>query len=713
MKQLFIHSGQVVVKEVPAPPLDARGVLVDVRAAAISAGTETSSVERDRPIPWRQLRSRQFRQLVLEQMSKGTLWHSLRRRLQMGPPTSPPRTWLGNPTGYSCAGRVLAVGDDVSNVAPGDRVACAGSPHAEVVYAPRRLFVPVPDAVSDTDAAFVALGSIALHGVHQADLRGGESVLVMGLGIVGQLVAQVARAGGARVVVTDLVETRLEMARRNGASLALHPPAEDVASRVLEFTGGLGVDAVILCMGGDSPRPMAQALELVRDRGRVIVVGTPRLEIPREPFYRKEVELRIARSYGPGRYDPEYEREGRDYPPAYVRWTEERNMAEFLRLVAEGRVDVASLVSHAFPFAQAPLAYKVAAGPPAESLGILLLAEEAPAEPAPLPMPEPKARDLGVAVVGTGSFARAFHLPNLGRTEGARLRVVVACHSKSAQEAAAAFGAELATTDLDQALHDPSVELVIIATPHNLHASQAIAALEAGKAVFCEKPMGLDSAEVEKVVAAVERTGGFYAIGFNRRFAPSILRACELLAGRKGPLVIDYRVMGGFLPADHWVYDPVRGGGRVVGEMCHFFDLIHYLVGREPQHLSVAGGTLSHPGTNLVDNLVCTLSFDDGSIASLVYGDLGQKSLSKERLEIWAGEGALIIDDFRELEVHGFSGQRGARLSGIDKGHRQLLLNIVEAVRAGRPSPVDARAGQVAMRCSFETLRLLAEEQRG
>jgi predicted dehydrogenase len=711
MKQLFIRGGQVVVEEVPAPPVDARGVLVETRAAAISVATETSSLERDRPIPWEQLRSRQFRQRIVQQLGKGTLWRSMRRRLQMGPPSSPPRTWLGSPTGYSCAGRVLAVGEEVSDLGPGDRVACAGSPHAEVVYAPRRLAVRVPEAVTDAEAAFVALGSIALHGVHQADLRGGESVLVMGLGIVGQLVAQTARACGARVIVTDLVEARLEAARRMGAHLALRSAVDDAVARVLDFTGGLGADAVILCMGGDSPRPTEQALELVRDRGRIVIVGTPRLEIPRAPFYRKEVELRIARSYGPGRYDPEYETQGHDYPPAYVRWTEQRNMAEFLRLVAEGQVDVASLVTHAFPFEEAPAAYKVAGGPAAESLGILLLAEGVSAAAAPLPKPAPPGRQLGVAVVGTGSFARAFHLPNLGRTEGARLRAVVARHAKSAQEAAAAFGAELATTDLEEVLRDPAVDLVLIATPHNLHASQTIAALEAGKAVFCEKPMGMDPSEVEQVVAAVERTGGFYAIGFNRRFAPSILRAKELLAGRKGPLVISYRVMGSFLPADHWVYDPVRGGGRVVGEMCHFFDLIHFLVGREPQHLAVTGGTLSHPGTGLVDNLACMLSFDDGSVASLVYGDLGQKSLSKERLEIWAGEGALLIDDFRELEVDGFSGQRGARLAQVDKGYRRELQAIAEALQAGRPSPVDARAGEVAMRCSFDTLRLLAQRQ--
>jgi predicted dehydrogenase/threonine dehydrogenase-like Zn-dependent dehydrogenase len=708
MKQVFVRSGQVAVQEVLSPLLDARGILVETCAAAISVGTETSSLRRSRQNPLAQIKSVEFRRRVIQRLRDGTFWPAVRRKWAKGAPKSPPHVSWGSPTGYSCAGRVLAVGDQVHDVEPGGMVACAGSPHAEVVYVPQNLFVPVPDGVSDVEASFVALGSIALHAVRQSQLTCGETVVVMGLGVVGQLVEQLVRVSGARSIALDLVSRRVELARRMGAHMSLNPFTDDVVAGIYSFTEGLGADAVILCMGGDSAKPVQQALDLVRERGRLIVVGTPRMEIPRGPFYRKEVELRIARSYGPGRYDPQYEEEGQDYPVGYVRWTERRNMAEFLMLVAEKRVDVTSLVTHRFPFDRAPQAYEAALGDPETALGIVLTCEESSVLVKPLPASPAPERQLGVAVVGAGSFARAFHLPNVGRVGALKLRAVVTSHRRSAERAAADFGAQVATTDLDRVLQDPAVELVVIATPHHLHARQAIAALEAGKAVFCEKPMGMTRAEVDQVFDTVQHTNGFYAIGFNRRFAPTVVRAKELLAERRGPLVLNYRVMGTFIPSDHWVYDPVRGGGRIVGEACHFFDLLCYLVGSEPVQVTAVGGTLSHPGTTLDDNVVCTLAFKDGSVASLVYGDLGQRQFPKERLEVFAGEGVLVInDDFRELRVHGFSGQRGMRLPKPDKGHYSELEATAMALQQGQSSPVSVEDGRVAMQCAFEVLHRL------
>ncbi|MBN1956147.1 MAG: bi-domain-containing oxidoreductase [Anaerolineae bacterium] len=709
MKQLYIRSGRVILEQVPPPPLDVRGILVDVLAAVISVGTESRSVQGSRLQPVRQLvRSPSFRREVLRRLRAGTFLSTAKRQLGLGFPTTPPRRSLGAPTGYSCAGRVREVGEQVRDIQPGERVACAGSPHAELAYVPQNLFVPVPDGVSDAEAAFVALGSIALHSVRQAEVHCGETVVVMGLGVIGQLVAQLARVGGARTIVADLLPERLELACRVGAHLALDPTGAGMLEEVLAFTGGLGADAVLLCMGGESARPIQQALELIRERGRLVVVGTPLLNIPRGPFYQKEVELRIARSYGPGRYDPAYEEEGQDYPAGYIRWTERRNMAEFLRLVAEKRVDVASLVTHRFPFAQAEQAYKTAMEGGSGSLGVVLLREEERAVVTLLPeSPAPTGR-LGVAVVGAGSFARSFHLPNAARSPQIKLEAIVDKEVQHARQVASELGAELGTGDIATVLRDPAVDLVIITTPHDLHASQTIAALEAGKAVFCEKPMGMTPAEVDQVVDAVEHTGGFYAIGFNRRFAPTVVRARELLAGRKGPLALNYRVMGTFVPADHWIYDPVRGGGRIVGEMCHFYDLLCYLVGSPPLRLTAAGGTLSHPGTRLHDNMVCTLTFADGSIASLVYGDLGRPQFPKERLEVFAGEGMLVVDDFVELRVEGFSRQRGMRLPKSDKGHRAELEAIAQALLEGRPSPIDAQAGRLAMHCAFRTLQALA-----
>jgi predicted dehydrogenase/NADPH:quinone reductase-like Zn-dependent oxidoreductase len=707
MKQLFVRGKQVVIQEVPTPPLDSRGLLVEAQAMAISIGTETQKLYVARQNPVLRLRSPRFRRKVAEKLGQGTLLPLVRRNLGIGAPGSPPRVFWGSPTGYSCAGLVLEVGAQVQGVEPGDRVACAGSPHAEFIYVPKNLFVPVPEGVTDVEASFVALGSIALHSVRQAGLSCGETAVVMGLGLVGQLVDQLARIAGARTIVTDLASRRLELARRLGAHVALDPATDDVKAEVLAFTEGLGADVVLLCMGGESAQPIQQALDLARERGRLVVVGTPRIEIPRAPLYHKEVELRIARSYGPGRYDPNYEEEGHDYPPGYVRWTERRNMAEFLRLIAERRIDVASLITHIFAFEQAPQAYETALGDPQTTLGIALSREETSVRITLLPEPPKSARQLGVAVVGAGAFAHSFHLPNVNRVGGLRLHAVVSRHQRRAKQAAAEFGAQVATTHLEQVLEDSAVDLVIIATPHNLHASQSIAALEAGKAVFCEKPMGMTEAEVQAVVETAKHTGSFYAIGFNRRFAPTILRARELLAGHKGPLVLNYRVMGTFAPADHWVYDPIRGGGRIIGEACHFFDLLCHLVGSAPVRVEATGGTLSHPGTRLYDNMICTLTFTDGSIASLVYGDLGQQRFPKERLEIFAGEGVLVLDDFQELSVHGFSGQRGMRLPRQDKGHRAEIEAIVAALREGRSSPVSASDGQVAMKCAFDAIQQL------
>lgn len=694
----------MVIVEIAPPPLSAGGLLVEATAAAISVGTETGGLRLARQSTLGQLvSSPSFRQRVAHSLQAGTFGPAVRRRLGRGTSVSPPSRALGAPTGYSCAGRVMAVGETVQDARPGDRVACAGSPHAEIISVPQNLFVPIPDGVSDVEASFVALGSVALHSLRQAELTCGETVVVIGLGVIGQLVEQLARVHGARTIATDMVPGRLEVARRLGAHLALSPVSADIVAQTRAFTDGLGADAVILCMGGESAEPIRMALDLVRDRGRLIVVGTPRLDIPRAMFYQKEVELRIARSYGPGRYDPRYEEQGHDYPVSYVRWTERRNMAEFLRLLSEKRVSVEPLITHRLPFDQAPQAYEAALGDPQATLGIVLV-REGPVVYSRLPEPPALDRRLGVAVIGAGSFARAYHLPNIARTPGLELRAIVTGHQSSAERAASEFGASLGTTKLDAVLTDPTIDLVVIATQHHLHALQAIAALEAGKAVFCEKPMGMNRMEVNQVVEAVQRTGGFYTIGFNRRFAPTVIRAKELLAGRRGPLVLNYRVMGAFLPADHWVHDPTRGGGSIVGEACHFFDLVNCLVGSEPARVTAVGGALSHPGTALIDNVVCMLEYEDGSVASVVYGDLGKQPVAKERLEIFAGEGVLVLDDFRELRAYGFSGQQGVRLATSDKGHRAEMEAVARARQNGSSPAVSARDGQAAMACAFDVV---------
>ncbi len=709
MKQLFVKQGQIVLQDVPTPITGDNDILVDVKAAAVSIGTELSALRGGRGNPFVEVvKSTQFRQKVIQSAKQGNLWTSAKRRFKIGAPNVPPQNNLGVPTGYSCAGQVLDVGARLNGVAPGDRVACAGSPHAEITAVSKNLFVPIPSNVSDTEASFVALGSIALHSVRQAEINCGETVVVMGVGVIGQLVAQLVIAHGGRTIVSDLSEEKMELAKRLGAHMILASPDKYSIQQIMDFTDGLGADAVLLCMGGDSPKPVQQALDYLWDRGRLVVVGTPKLEIPRAVFYRKEIELRIARSYGPGRYDPHYEEDGHDYPPSYVRWTERRNMGEFLRLVSEKRIDLNSLITDCFPFEQAPQAYESLLKSNNKVLGMALVRETEAVKTSQLSLLSENFPQINLAVIGAGSFACAFHLPNAVHVSSTNLRAIVSRSEKKSRDAALRFGAEYATQNFEEVLNDPAVDLVIIATPHHLHADQTIAALEAGKAVFCEKPMGMNRDEIDQICESVERNRGFYAIGFNRRFAPTVQRARQLLSGRKGPLMINYRVMGTFLPADHWIYDPVKGGGRVVGEMCHFFDLIGFLVGKNPETLSAAGGTLSHPGTALSDNLVCTMTFNDGSVAALTYGDLGDAAFSKERLEIFSGEGVLVVDDFKTLIVHGFSRQRGIKLSQIDKGHKSELEAIAKALLEKKTSPIDVHAGRIAMNCAFSTIEALA-----
>ena len=712
MKQVFVRGKQVVLQEVNPPPLDARGILVETRAAAISTGTETSGLHNARQNMLTRLQSPEMQSKIYRRWQSSTLWPAVRKKLGFGAPVSPAQLSLGSPTGYSCAGKVLEIGEFIQDVQPGERVACAGSPHAQVIYAPKNLYVPIPKNVSNIEASFVAIGSIALHAVRQAQLTMGEIAVVMGSGIVGQFVAQIIEASGARSIVLDLVPERVALAKKMGASFVLNPQVDDVTAQVLEFTAGLGVDAVLLCMSGASEEPIQQALNYVRDKGRLVIVGTPKMNIPRAPFYRKEVDLRIARSYGPGRYDPSYEEDGNDYPPGYIRWTERRNMAEFLRLVAEKKVNVASLVTHQFPWNEAAQAYETALGNNAKTLGIVLTSDLDHSASTPLPSPPAPDRQISVGVIGAGSFTRAFHLPNLSHNEMFKLQAVVAKSQKSARRAANEFGVQDALTDLDRLLSDQTIDLVVIATPHNLHAQQTVAALKAGKAVFCEKPVGMSPEEVERVVETVWQTGSFYAVGFNRRFAPTVVRARELLDGHKGPLILNYRIAGTFLPADHWVYDPKIGGGRIIGEACHFFDLLNYFVRHKPVELTAVGGDLSHPGKNLDDNAIFNMGFEDGSIATLVYSDLGHPQFPKERLEIFAGEGVLVIDDFRELKVSGFSGQRGMQLTRTDKGHRSEIDAIGKALLAGKESPISVQDGKLAMDCAFQAVQLLQERRQ-
>lgn len=707
MKQVIqeMDSGAVRLVEVPAPVLRPGGVLIRTLHSVISVGTERSTVELGRKslLGKAMARPDQVR-TVLDTVSRegvASAYQKVKSRLSDL-----------TPMGYSAAGVVEGVGAGVTELEVGDLVACAGAgyaSHAERLWVPRNLVARVPAGVESEAAAFATLGAIALQGVRQAEPRLGERVVVIGLGLLGQLTVQILTAAGVRAIAVDLDERRVELAREHGALAVVR--SDDVEARVQSATDGVGADAVIITAATSSTDPIELAGVVARDRARVVIVGAVPIEVPRSPYYEKELDIRLSRSYGPGRYDPAYEEEGHDYPVGYVRWTEQRNMQAFLELVGEGRVVLDRLVTHRFPFEDAVRAYdEVTADDAGPVLGVVLayMAEPRP-EPARIDMgggPGSSGRGArrsararprmgttvgsgvgagaGIGLIGAGSFAQGVLLPALKKLE-VKLIGVSSAGGVSARKAAESHGFRYMAASSDEILADPEVGAVIIATRHGDHARLAAAALRAGKAVFVEKPLALTEAELDDVISAA-RGGPSLMVGYNRRFAPATVFLRERLGHLPGGKVVHVRANAGFIPSTSWVHDPVEGGGRLIGEGCHFIDLALFLAGSPAVRVETValGGT--DPAASLQDNFAVTLSCADGSVATVLYTAKGSPRSGKERVEMFAAGRTGIIDDFRRAEVHW---RRRERWRGRqDKGHAAELDAFVAAFREDGPSPI-------------------------
>ena len=730
MKQLLqnLRTGETEVVDVPIPTPQRGEILVKSEASLVSAGTERTLVDfaeknllgkaRSRPDLVRQVLDKAQREGLL------TTIEAAFNRLEQP-----------MPLGYSSAGTVIGLGPGVQGLQVGQRVACGGgnyAVHAEYACVPKNLVTILPDQVDFDSAAFTTLGAIAMHGFRLAETQLGENVAVIGLGLLGLLSVGMATAAGCHVLGIDLDEGRVALARQMGALAYLRAQAEEAA---LSFTRGRGCDAILICADSPSSDPVELAGAIARDRARVVAVGAVGLNIPRKIYFAKELTFLNSRSYGPGRYDPSYEEEGQDYPIGYVRWTEGRNMEAFVDLLASGRLDVHPLITHRFPIEQAPNAYRLITGKTSQPfLGVLLTySPQSEAEPsqekrqptagnteATTPMSSTSAEVCRLGVLGAGSFANAVLLPAVRATSGIELVGIASASGMSAQHAARRFGFRYASSNEAEIIHDPQVNTVAVLTRHDLHARQVLAALSAGKHVFCEKPLALTETELQEIEAVLHNPNGrpaqaghddtpagpLLTVGFNRRFAPMTQRLRSFLSDRKEPFMALYRVNAGYLTLSHWLHDLQIGGGRIIGEGCHFIDLLTFLAGEAP--ISVTAHALPDRGRYREDNVVMNFAFPDGSIGTIAYLANGNKAYSKERLEVFCAGRVGVLDDFRSLSLLQ-DGRKQVLRSRLrqDKGHRAEWQAFASAITDSAPAPIPYRHLFAVTRATYAAVEAL------
>lgn len=670
------RSGVLRLIDAPVPRAGGGRNLVATRVSLISAGTEKQIIDLARSSLAGKAMARPdlVRKTLQKLRNEGLLPTVQKVFAKLDTPI---------PLGYSLAGTVVEAGSDAGGYAVGDRIACAGAAvanHAEYNAVPKNLSVRIPAGVDDEAASFVTIGAIALQGVRVANPTLGERVVVMGLGLIGQLTVQLLKANGCRVLGFDPNPARAALALEMGADVAISAGLDDA---VRGFTDGYGADAVIVTASSKSSAPPNQAAEISRAKGRVVMVGLTGMEIDREPFYKRELDLRLSMSYGPGRHDPAYELEGHDYPLAYVRWTEQRNMQAFLELVAEGRVTPLKLVTHRFPIDEAEAAYKLMDGDE-PYLAILLTYPDTPTPIArSIPVASKKATSgaRGTGFIGFGNYAKSVLLPALKKAGNERLTTVVTSTGLSAHDAAERQGFAHAATDPQAVLDDAETDCVFVATRHDSHARLTVEALNAGKHVFVEKPLALTHEQLDEVQAAAEASSGILTVGFNRRFAPMMIAAKTVLANRGGPIAMHYRINAGHVPGDSWLHGS-EGGGRIIGEVCHFVDALTFLVGAAP----IAVEAVNPEGVS--DTVSAVLRFADGSTGTILYSSLGDSSLPKEYLEVFAAGTVIRLDDFRKLHLTRGGKTTTKSASAQDKGQTGLVKAFYAAARDGAPAPI-------------------------
>lgn len=717
MKQILqnMRDGKTTVAEVPIPTPRRGQALVQVAASLVSAGTERMLVEFGEKSLVGKARSRpDLVRQVLDKMRREGLVSTLEATFsRLDAPMS---------LGYSSAGTIISLGDGMDSFKIGQRVACAGggyAVHAEYNLVPGSLLTPLPDGVDFDSAAFTTLGAIALHGFRLTEAQIGERIAVIGLGLLGLLAIQIAAAAGCRVFGIDTNPERVELAKKFGIAAVVRPNAADASQA---FTSNRGFDSVLICADTASNDPVELAGAIARDRAKVVATGAVGLNFPRKVYYEKELSFINSRSYGPGRYDSGYEENGIDYPIGYVRWTEGRNFQAIVELLESGKLNVSPLISHRFPVEQAPEAYEIITGKnKVPFLGVLL---QYPLEQAPrstvIQLSKPsstgvsygqKESQVKLGILGAGLFANATLLPAIKKTAGIELVGIASAGGMHAQHSGKKFGFTYACSDDDQIINDPKINTVAILTRHDSHADLVIRALQAGKHVFVEKPLALTLEQLSEVRTVIKQqaetsSGRLLMVGFNRRFAPLAQQLSAFVSQRTEPLYAHYRINAGYIPLNHWTHDPVLGGGRIIGEGCHFVDLITYLVGATP--VSVCAQALPDNGKYRQDNVSMSFSFADGSIGVVDYLASGDKSFAKERVEVFCGGRIAVLDDYRSLEtVENGSRKQFKSAFKQDKGHLGEMQALVSAIQSGAaPIPYDQLFGvSAAMIAAVESIR--------
>jgi len=689
MKQVLIKKGKAYTENIPAPMISKNTVLVQVYYSCISAGTELSSVISSGESLFKKV-LRQPEKVIkaIDNIKNKGLAKTIQK-------IQGELSEEGIQTGYSASGIVVETGSNIKDIEVGTRVACAGAgiaKHAEYITVPRNLLVKIPEGIDYRPASTVTLGAIAMQGVRRAEVDLGEYIAVIGLGILGQITTQLLKANGCRVIGIDLDERRIQKSLELGMDKGISPKNEDIVKTAASFSDGYGLDAVIITAATNSKEPLSQAFQMCRKKGRVVLVGVVGMEINRADMYKKELDFLISTSYGPGRYDERYEQRGVDYPYHYVRWTETRNMQEYLKLIADKKIDICPLIEKDYKVEDAHAAYEELRTSEHKPLIILLKYNQEEERPIARKVevqskPIKKAGQINIALIGAGNFAKGIHLPNLAKLKNSyNIYAIMSKTGSNAKSTAQKFEAKYATTDYREILEDKSIDAVIITTRHNLHAKMAMEALRAGKAVFLEKPMALNKEELDELVKTIKETQKPLLVGFNRRFSKFVREAKKHISGRTNPLIINYQMNAGRIPVDHWIHTE-EGGGRIIGEACHIFDLFNYFTEAEIESISVDRITPRTEYFSPRDNTVITLKYKDGSVCSLTYTALGNNQYSKELCRIYFDGKIIEINDFTKSEGYGVK-LREIKSTNPDKGQYEELVEFYKYLKGEISSPI-------------------------